>query len=193
MNTIPELLKRTTKKTIWWTVQLLFIIVGGRAAFYDDFDRGGFNSMPVLYKKAFIRVCEENKIALFFQDDRFIAVDPFYSGGLPPNWWKFSSHNTYGKLLGFPCSARSFTSGVSLNKSYTVHLNIHTEYGETPLIGFKCYLSEMSKIKKWFYSLKPYLNKLAPYFKEFRFEAEIHRYIIRGDVADDLIPPIILT
>jgi hypothetical protein len=190
MDTIDALLKKTTKKTVWWTVQLLFLVIGGRPAFYDDADAGGFNAMPATYKAAFIRVCEAHEIAILFHEGRFVAVNTRHPK-LPKRWWDLRTDSSFGSLLGFPCSARAL--GLPQEKSYAVWVDVHTEHGKVGLFGFACSLSELSKIKRWFYSIRSHIMKLATFFKDFRFSAEIHRFTVKGGKTVDIAPPILLT
>ena len=167
---VAPLLKCTSKKTAWFTLNLLFLIIGGRPAFYDDDDAGGFNALPEKYKKEFIFLCEKFHIILQFEEGRFFAVNPRHRE-LPASWWSPRSSKDIGQMLGFGCSPRILQA--SLRKNIMVSIDIETEFGEKTLLSFGCIKDERSRIRPWFEKYKPALEYLRPLFKKYSYKLNI--------------------
>ena len=172
VKAMKELIKQTPKK--YWTISmnLLLILVGARNAFFNDFDSysGDFSiqSMPKSYRNAFLDLCAFGELAIYFSNTadnskQFKIINPRAIPNTVP-----TDDRLMGKLLGFPCSSKAMD--VSTPNTIDAQFEIATEYGKINVTGFGCFESEIEKVKKWFYIMKPSLQNLAwmNLFKQFQ-------------------------
>lgn len=170
---LAALVKHTTKKTIWWSLNTLILVLGGRNGFYDDNDDDGYiNRLPAKYKKTLFDIFEEYQLGILFFKGRYFVYNPVRLELPRTKEW---THATWGKMLGFPCSSRLFDAPVS--HGIGAHLNIITEFGTTEITGFRCGDSEKEKIVAWFEKIRPFLELIREYglFKKFAYELMVEK------------------
>ncbi len=189
IHSLTKKLVTTTPKKYWEiTMNILFLTVGARNAYYMDsdidkkFGIGDYSiqSMPKKYRDAILNLCGYMEFVIVpEQGTRFRILNPRKTPYIVPK-----TDTEVGKQLGFPCSSKAM--GIDAKNAVTVNLIIKTEHGDIIVTSFGCFQKERAKYLAWFNSMKPALQTLY-WMKLFKkFEPLLNVVIWEKDEAGEV-------
>lgn len=164
---IKELIRKTPKKYWTDTMNLLLMCVGARKAYLNDM-RMPIESMPKMYREAFLKVCEACEFIIWFMESGSWMVLNSRAGlKIPP-----SSDKEVGDILGFPCEWRPYEK---IKNKIGIDFIIETEHDDTIVTSFFCLAKERAAYMSWFENMKNNAMPLKGFFKKFEMRLESRR------------------